>query len=303
MFIGEPNTGKTNILEALAFGCKEARTSLAQCCRVKNKAELFWNQDVTEPIEISFGDIAFRLVSRNDELQAEPFGPEIKGIHDRWNNSLTGWANAVVSQRQTDRSHCEYYLFDATAHQTSQVDDRLQAPFGSNIAKLLYANKDARQTSSKYFAGTGFRLIVDFPNQKVVVTKEVDDILFSFPYEATSETLRRMIFYHLALNTNKDTTLVFDEPEAHAFPPYTKNLAERIATDTQNNQFFLTTHSPYMLDSLLSKTPAKDLNVVLCRMEDFETKAHTLNKEQIAQLMDWSMDAFFNFERLLEIGK
>jgi hypothetical protein len=41
------------------------------------------------------------------------------------------------------------------------------------------------------------------------------------------------------------------------------------------------------------------LNVVLCRMENFETKAYQLNQEQIVQLMDWSMDAFFNFDRLL----
>ncbi len=108
-----------------------------------------------------------------------------------------------------------------------------------------------------------------------------------------------MVFYSLALDTNHDQILVFDEPEAHSFPPYTKTLAERIALDDRGNQFFLTTHSPYMLDSLLSKTPAKDLNVVLCRMENFETKAYPLNQEQIDQIKEWSMDAFFNFDRLL----
>jgi len=108
-----------------------------------------------------------------------------------------------------------------------------------------------------------------------------------------------MVFYSLALETNKNAVLAFDEPEAHSFPPYTKTLAERIALDDRGNQFFLTTHSPYMLDSLLSKTPARDLNVVLCRMENFETKAYPLNQEQIDQIKEWSMDAFFNFDRLL----
>ena len=108
-----------------------------------------------------------------------------------------------------------------------------------------------------------------------------------------------MIFFTLAIETNSNRVLVFDEPEAHSFPPYTKTLAERIALDDHGNQFFLTTHSPYMLDSLLSKTPASDLNVVLCRMENFETKAYPLNQEQIDQIKEWSMDAFFNFDRLL----
>lgn len=125
----------------------------------------------------------------------------------------------------------------------------------------------------------------------------------SLSYTAASETLRRMIFYHLILDTNRDQILVLDEPEAHSFPPYTKTLAERIALDDRGNQFFLTTHSPYMLDSLLSKTPSKDLNVVLCRMENFETKAYPMNQDQIDQIKEWSMDAFFNFDRLLpEVG-
>ena len=103
----------------------------------------------------------------------------------------------------------------------------------------------------------------------------------------------------LAIDTNKDAILVFDEPEAHAYPPYTKILAEKIALDDRGNQFFLTTHSPYMLDSLISKTPSEDLNIILCRMEDFETKAYVMSEEQKAQILEWSMDAFFNFDRLL----
>lgn len=109
-----------------------------------------------------------------------------------------------------------------------------------------------------------------------------------------------MVFQNLVLDTNERQVLVLDEPEAHAYPPFTKRLAERIALDDRGNQFFLTTHSPYMLDSLLAKTPADDLNIVLCRLENFETKAYPLNAEQKAKLMEWSMDAFFNFDRLLD---
>ncbi len=36
-----------------------------------------------------------------------------------------------------------------------------------------------------------------------------------------------------------------------------------------------------------------------CRMEDFETKAYVMTEEQKAQILEWSMDAFFNFDRLL----
>jgi hypothetical protein len=151
----------------------------------------------------------------------------------------------------------------------------------------------------RYFEGTGLRPTVEQGTYRLTLTKELDGIVFPIPYSSSSETLRRMVFYQLALDTNSNQVIVLDEPEAHAFPPFTKRFSEQIASDDRGNQFFLTTHSPYLLDSLLSKTPAPDLNVVLCRMEGFETKAYPLNEAQIGKLMEWSMDAFFNFDRLL----
>lgn len=177
--------------------------------------------------------------------------------------------------------------------------DRLAPPYGENLAALLTTNREARQLQAAYFEGQYFRPRADRTQNMVVLSHEEDDVFVTLPYQSASETLRRMVFHHLAIQTNKNASLIFDEPEAHAFPPYTKTLAETIALDDQGNQFFLTTHSPYMLDSLLSKTPAKDLNVILCRMENFETKGYVLDQDQIDQIKEWSMDAFFNFDRLL----
>jgi predicted ATPase len=192
-----------------------------------------------------------------------------------------------------------YYLFANSPSADTQDNGRLLPPFGGNLLHLLYSSKEARQTASGFFGTSNFRLNVDFTDKRLRVSKLADDVLISFPYTACSETLRRMVFYHLSIDTNKESILVFDEPEAHAYPPYTKILAEKIALDDRGNQFFLTTHSPYMLDSLISKTPAEDLNIILCRMENFETKAYVMTEEQKMQIMEWSMDAFFNFDRLL----
>lgn len=52
--------------------------------------------------------------------------------------------------------------------------------------------------------------------------------------------------------------LVLDEPEANTFPKFTKILAERIAGDDRKNQFFITTHNPYLLHSLIKKTSSDD---------------------------------------------
>ena len=296
MFIGEPNTGKTNILEALSLWCPECTRAVKKFFRAALPADFHWDQDLANPIELSLDDQAlyFSTGTSGTDITYKK-GERKTANYARIENDLHMSSRGVSTITRV-------YSFNESVEKNVHGDSDLSLapPYGENIVDLLYSNKEARLSSAQFFQGTGFRLNVDFTAKRLLLTKEVDDTLISFPYSTSSETLRRMVFYHLALDTNKDQTLVLDEPEAHAFPPYTKRLAERIATDQNGNQFFLTTHSPYLLDSLLSKTPVDELNVVLCRMEDFETKAHVLNKAQIARLMEWSMDAFFNFDRLLE---
>ena len=102
----------------------------------------------------------------------------------------------------------------------------------------------------------------------------MDDELFSFPYDSISETWRRIVFYMAVLETNQESILLLDEPEANTFPFYTAYLAERIALD-ESNQFFLTTHNPYILSSIVGKTPVKDLAVFVATMENFCTTTQT----------------------------
>lgn len=136
--------------------------------------------------------------------------------------------------------------------------------------------------------------------QSLSVSKSVDGLLFSFPFRSSSETLRRILFYRLALETNQNSVLLFDEPEANTFPMFTKLFAEQIAADDRGNTFFLTTHSPYLLGSLIEKTPKEELAVVLCHMENFETKARVLSQNEVQSLLDLGADAFFNLDRLTE---
>lgn len=67
------------------------------------------------------------------------------------------------------------------------------------------------------------------------IQKELEDIIFAFPYSLASETLQRLVFYLAAIHSNRESILTFEEPEAHAFPYYTKYLAERIALDDSEN--------------------------------------------------------------------
>lgn len=302
VFIGEPNAGKTNVLEALGLWCPGVLSQLNQSFRIGKLTDLLWNLNDSESARI-------QCDSKIAQIEANVFGLQATYTNDKGEASTLVILEDTrdVEHKSGDKFAPEsimdvgFYLFDPMAPTHHQFDEehRLNEPFGTNIGILLSHQTMVRKVASSFFDTVGLKVTVDRKSLSVLVAREVDGVMITFPYQASSETVRRMFFFDLVLRLNQNRILILDEPEAHSFPPYTKTLAERIALDDRGNQFFLTTHSPYMLDSLLSKTPASDLNVVLCRMENFETKAYPLNQEQVDQIKEWSMDAFFNFDRLL----
>jgi hypothetical protein len=93
--------------------------------------------------------------------------------------------------------------------------------------------------------------------------------------------------------------LVFEEPEAHAFPYYIKWLGERIALYS-DNQFFIVTHNPYLISALMEKTSIKDLNVIITYTKDSQTRIVVLREDQISELM--CFDPFFNAKSYIPEG-
>ena len=119
------------------------------------------------------------------------------------------------------------------------------------------------------------------------------DIIISYPYILLSNTIKTTIFYLFTIMTNRDSIIVFEEPEAHAFPYYTKYLAERIASD-KTNQFFIVTHSPYFLSSILEKAPKDEINLFVTSYEKYQTKIKKIQDKKISELLNFDVDPFFN---------
>jgi len=129
------------------------------------------------------------------------------------------------------------------------------------------------------------------------VVKETEDILISYPYSIISDTLKRVVFYISAIYSNKDSVIVFEEPESHAFPYYARYLAELIAFDKNNNQYFITTHNPYFVLSILEKTPKDELRIFIVHFKDYQTKVTPVRDEDMKELMMEGMDFFLNLDR------
>ena len=72
----------------------------------------------------------------------------------------------------------------------------------------------------------------------------------------------------------------------------------RFRQKSGSNQFFLTTHSPYVISSLL-ESAGDELAVFVVDMAENATIAKRLTDEQLQEAYDNGMDMFYNLEAYL----
>ena len=96
--------------------------------------------------------------------------------------------------------------------------------------------------------------------------------------------------------SNKEAVLVFEEPEAHAFPYYTKHLGEQLALD-ETNQYFIATHNPYLLSAVVEKANKNEVGVFITYLENHETKVKLLTGDELGRLLD--ADPFLSIESFI----
>jgi len=300
LFIGEPNTGKSNILEALGFlgwlG-QPGDIPLTDSIRFQTMPNLFYDQLLDQDIAVkaSTTDTSYPKLDvalKHDKSKfiflerGEPF--RVVTYEGKWDEGAT------IS---TKLANIKLFRFKTLDRYDSNQSESLRPPNGDNLFSVVISSKSLRETMTEFFRKYGLKLVMK-PHEKVFeLQKEVDDLVFSYPYTLTSDTLRRIIFYTVAIASNKDSILVFEEPESHAFPYYTKYLGERIALD-QTNQFFIATHNPYLLSAIIEKAPKQDVQVFITYFKDFQTRVKPLAANQLSELMEG--DPFFNLDRFIE---
>lgn len=300
VFIGEPNTGKSNILEAVGgifsfVYYARFRYNAPDFLRFEQTRDLFYDQDLGHPLEIACDSTSVRLEFKDGRFQ----GP-YKEATRQWASLQGDHTNIRLSnvvESNTRAASCKFYRFRTSEKFTRPESDFLLPPYGDNLLALLLANGDLRSVVSQPFASLGLTLGLRPHEGKIELVKRIEPAIVSFPYSLSSETLQRVTFYRAGILSNKDSILFFEEPEAHAFPFYTKHLAETIALDQNGNQYFISTHNPYFLLPLVAKAPKEDVAVHIVHFEDNQTKVQALSEEDKAEMLE--IDVFSNLERYL----
>jgi AAA15 family ATPase/GTPase len=193
----------------------------------------------------------------------------------------------------------KFYRFRQLEKFDRRESDFLLPPDGRNLPSVYLTHKSLKSTFKEILKKYNLKLMIDPDSNDIKVVKELEDIFITYPYQNLSDTFQRLIFYLSAILTNKNSIIAMEEPEAHAFPFYTKYLPELIALD-DNNQYIIATHNPYFLLTLVEKTPKKDLAVYITYYEDYQTKVKKLSEKKLQDVLDLGLSTFFNLDVLLE---
>ncbi|MFN8353286.1 MAG: AAA family ATPase [Spirosomataceae bacterium] len=311
IFIGEPNTGKSNILEALGlYSVIHKPTDLKNFTRFKDVSNLFYQNNPLNPIKIflhSEKQLMLypkkSLVDINTEEQVYQVGIGDKNdFFVKFDFSSEGkylnFYDVNYALNTLGFKDIMYYKFQPITVFPSKFVFHLLPPFGENLFEILYTNRLVKNEVERILEEKGYKLFLETKNRDISFVVANDSSLLGYPYETLSDTLQRIIFYTAAIESNKNAVLLFEEPEANTFPFYTKELGERIAYD-ESNQYFIVTHNPYFLMALVEKTPTIDLNVFITYMDNYQTKLHRIADEELSDVVDLNTSIFFNLDRFL----
>lgn len=316
VIIGEPNVGKSNILEALDLSylsgmlhqnsininAGKESIDIKKYFRVNEVADLFNDGDISKTISIVHPEftpqteLSFIREFKSNNLE-NVFGWSAGhgGIPTCFNNDFIPVENA---QYYSTPIKPYRYSDNVQIHDVGGYLDRLMPPYGNNITEVLKHNKSFREFVGGLIQDFDLELNIDSFNNNLFVQKKISHgIVYSMKYESIADTLRRVIFYTAAIRHNGGSVITLEEPDAHSFPKFVSFLADEII-ENKKNQFFIATHSPYLLNNLIENTPSEDLAVFVCGFDkERGTTARKLSQEDLSELLDFGVDIFFNINK------
>lgn len=302
ILVGEPNTGKSNILEAIGLLSHVCHGPISSFVRFETMTDLFYDHILdASPIDVKYDSIDLKVEFKDGVYSGFFHSPQIpEASRQIFQYSYQGGIAQIPVMGDIWKALVpfKFYRFEKRLNFPRQGSEFLNPSDGDNLLQVIIARKELRKVISELFGKFGYRTVFRPEVGRIEVQKESEDIIVSFPYSLASETLQRVVFYLSAIYSNHDSIITFEEPEAHAFPYYTKYLAERIALDKNNNQYFIATHNPYFLLSILEKTPKNEVATFLTYIEDYQTRVNVLSEHEKQDILQMGSDVFFNIEKL-----
>jgi AAA15 family ATPase/GTPase len=298
LFIGRPNVGKSNILEALSlfsvpYLAFYKSKNLKDFVRGESAGELFYSGDFESPAYVETNiALASLMLDRVDGLDLKLFF-EDKSIleHFYFSDNLQ-----LVNRRKRAliNSPVKKYTFNTRFEDSDLSNYALLPPFGGNLYRAIETHEELRKEVEGIFKEYQLELVFDRASRTLKVLKHNKDSVFLIPYNSIADTLQRIIFYKAAIASNDNSVLLFEEPEAHSFPPYITQVTQEMIYH-KTNQYFVATHSPFILNDLMENA-RDELAVYLIDYKQQETKVKRLSDQSMHEIYQSGVDLFTNWE-------
>ncbi|MDP3913367.1 MAG: AAA family ATPase [Bacteroidota bacterium] len=303
LFIGKPNVGKSNILEAvgvfsLPYLKYNSSKKLTNFIRADYLNELFFDGNTENQIIIknNLGEFGFsyNLVDNISPLDTNLKIQEVNAII-----SIEKDLTVTILGNDIDKNPFKYYNFKTNQKQKRNNLSNLLPPAGTNLMEIVENLPTLKKDLIQLFNEYNLSLVFDRASQELKVMKEnKEKEIFLIPYSSIADTLQRVIFYKTAIASNQNSVLIFEEPEAHAFPPYIIHITKEII-EAKSNQFIISTHSPYILDYFLENA-IDELSIFMVDYKDGETVANKLSNEDMEDIQRYGIDLFTNYETFIK---
>jgi AAA15 family ATPase/GTPase len=332
VFIGKPNVGKSNILEGLGLlGAEYSRTGfMGGMVRYKELRDFFRDNDLNFKIEVKSdkGSCVLQTTSSFRKETFEFYAGEaaiINAVLTIGNNNYDNYQERLDDILETKKkvsimgvsksgsydkinkmrdgylinmSPIKKYDFAGLTKFDMAFQEFLMPPNGDNLYSVVRRDRELWNEFAKLFIEQKLELVLLDQDQEFILQKKDGPYVWQYPFFSIADTFRRFMFYITAIESNKNSVIIFEEPEVHSFPPYTQDVAYRMIY-SEENQFFVSTHSPYLLQTLVSNLSDDQLNVFVTYYEDYETKVKMLTPEEIGFVQEYSTDVFFNLDRFV----
>ncbi len=332
VFIGYPNVGKSSILEAMSlFSVNKEGINLNDFVRVEKLTTFFFDGHIENDVEIIINSIeriqanySGGLLNIKNEFDREKYGFEnidntksfisgkleasemcLYSITDSGNINGFRGNNGIQFHNANQSTKILKYDFKKGIKFNSEKGWQFFHPFGENIFSVISENKIIQKEVEKLFLPYNLELLFDTRQQVFTILKRTQSGIFTIPYELVADTLQRMIFYKTAVMSNKESILLFEEPEAHMFPPYISKFTSEVTYDENGNQFFIATHSPFVINDFMENLKNDELAIftVGYDKETGETLIRKMDDDEMHEIYQYGVDFFLNLENFLPHAK
>ncbi|NDV67565.1 ATP-dependent endonuclease [Dysgonomonas sp. 25] len=299
LFIGRPNVGKSNILEALSLFSLTyfEKADLKDLIRVEQPSELFFDGDMTKNVIISMNNENVVFIDPSENLIRIVIGEGAFSYFLKVDLTMERkrYTDSDYTSLPSQAYPYKSYLFPNKMKFGKSNDSYLHPIHGENIYNAIQSHPALKQEVMSLFKNYNLSLVFDKSSQELKIMKGFDqgEILL-IPFSSIADSLQRLIFYKAAIKSNTDSVITFEEPEAHTYPPYIAQIAQDII-ESKTNQFFITTHSPYVVNEMLENAQ-NELAIYLVDLKDGQTVAKRLSDSELDEIYNAGIDLFFNEE-------